>query len=282
LVPPGPVTTLTAAVVSDTSIELGWVNPSDLDFAGVTIRRAEGTIAPASAITGVAVTVPASATATSFTDIGLTPGTEYSYAVFAYDVAKNHAAAANVTMTTTKTTTAALVTDATRATVGMELFFDPSPSYAATGATLTGTLDYGDGTPPESFSGDPAGWYSFHTYDVAGAMTVTLEVTDSTDKVVTKVITMDVFDPPTAAIPATGQAQVGVPFTFPLTATTPPGTAFQSWSLYGDWLAGDYGSAPPATLTHTFTQAGTYTFLFRATNDAQGEASSLPMVVTVQ
>jgi hypothetical protein len=48
---------------------------------------------------------------------------------------------------------------------------------------------------------------------------------------------MNVFDPPTASIPATAQAQVGVPFTFPLTATTPSGTAFESWNLYGDWLA---------------------------------------------
>jgi plastocyanin len=111
---------------------------------------------------------------------------------------------------------------------------------------------------------------------------VTLEVTDSTNKIVTKVVTMDVFDPPTAAIPATGQAQVGMPFTFPLTATTPSGTAFQSWSLYGDWLAGNYGAAPPATLTHTFTEAGTYSFTFAVTNDAQGEASSSTLVVTVQ
>jgi surface-anchored protein len=67
-----------------------------------------------------------------------------------------------------------------------------------------------------------------------------------------------------------------------LTATTPSGTAFESWNLYGDWLAGDYGSAPPATLTHTFTEPGTYTFVFTAVNDAQGVATSSPMVVTVQ
>ena len=282
LVPPGPVTALTAAVVSDTSIRLDWVNPTDADFAGVTIRRALGATAPASAVTGVSVIVPASTTATSFTDTGLTPGTQYSYAVFSYDVAGNHAAAANITKTTTQSTTAVLLVDTTRITVGAEFFCDPSPSYASTGATLTGgTLDYGDGTPPEAFSGDPAGWYAFHTYASPGAMTMNWTVTDSTNKIVTKVITMDVFDPPTASMPATAQATVGVPFTFPFTATTPSGTAWQGWSLYGDWLTGGYGTAAPAA-THTFIAAGTYTFTLTVTNDAQGVATSSPIVVTVQ
>jgi surface-anchored protein len=35
-------------------------------------------------------------------------------------------------------------------------------------------------------------------------------------------------------------------------------------------------------LTHTFTEPGTYTFVFTAVNDAQGVATSSPMVVTVQ
>jgi PKD domain/Fibronectin type III domain len=280
--PPGPVTTLSAvAMAGDTSIKLAWVNPNDSDFAGVTIRRADGATAPTSATTGDPVTISASSTARSFTDTGLTPGTEYSYAVFSYDTAGNHAAAAKVTETTTKNTTAGLVVD-TKVTVGTEVFFDPASSYAATGATLTGTLDYGDGTPLDSFSGDPVDWAGFHTYAVVGAQTVTLTVTDSTNKIVTKVVTMNIFDPPTASMPATAQAQVGVPFTFLLTTTTPAGTTFQGWSLYGDWMAGDYGAAPPATLTHTFTAAGTYTFMLTVTNDAQGVAESTPMVVTVQ
>jgi plastocyanin len=281
-VPPGPVTTLTAAAVSDSSIKLDWVNPTDADFAGVTIRRAQGLTAPASAVTGDAVTVPASATATSFTDTGLTAGTQYSYAVFSYDVANNHAAAVNVTKTTTMNTTAVLRVDTTRITTGAEFFCDPAASYAATGATLTaGSLDYGDGTAPEAFTGDPAGWFAFHTYAAPGAQTMTWKVTDSANKSVTTVVTMNVFDPPTAAIPATGQAQVGVPFTFPLTATTPVGTAFEGWSLYGDWMTGGFGTAIPATLTHTFTEAGEYSFVFKVTNDAQGLVESSPMVVTV-
>jgi hypothetical protein len=282
LVPPGPVTTLSAVVVSDTSIALSWANPTDADFAGVTIRRAEGPTAPASVSAGVAVTVPVSATATSFTDTGLTAGTQYSYAVFSYDAADNHAAGVNVTRTTTRSTTAVLLVDTTRITTGSEFFCDPSPSYAATGATsLSGTLDYGDGSPLETFSGDPVGWFAFHTYATPGAKTMTWTVKDSANKSVTTLVTMSVFDPPTAEIPSVGQAQVGVPYTFPLTATTPVGTSFQGWSLYGDWLAGGYGTVVPATLTHTFTEPGTYFFTLTVTNDAHGEVTSAPMAVTV-
>jgi PKD domain/Fibronectin type III domain len=279
-VPPGLVTALTATVVSDTSIRLNWVNPGDLDFAGVTIRRAEGPIAPTSATTGDPVVVPASATATSFTDTGLTAGTQYSYAVFSYDTTLLHAAGVNVTKATTKNTTAGLVVDS-RVTVGTEVFFDPASSYAATGATLAGTLDYGDGSLPDAFSGDPVSWAGFHTYATAGAQTVTLTVTDSVGKVVTKVITINVYDPPTASMPATAVATVGVPFTFPFTTSTPAGTAWQSWSLYGDVLEGGYGTAAPASTT-TFVAAGTYTFTLTVTNDAGGVVESLPMVVTVQ
>jgi hypothetical protein len=282
LVPPGLVTGLAATVLSDNSVKLDWVNPSDADFAGVTIRRADGPIAPASPTAGDEITVPASATATSFTDTGLIAGTEYSYAVFAYDTSNNHAAGVNVTKTTTVSTTAVLLIDSNRVTVGTELIFDPSLSYAATGASLTGTLDFGDATPVESYSGDPATWASFHTYDTTGAKTVTLTVTDSAEKTLTQVVTINVYDPPTAAIPATGEAQVGVPFTFPITATTPAGTAFMSWQLYGDFIAGGYNAGPPVSLNHTFDVAGTYTFTLTVSNDAQGTAASSEMVVTVR
>jgi len=279
---PGPVTTLSATAVSTTSIKLDWANPAATDFTGVTIRRAAGPTAPRTTTDGSSVPVTASANVNSYTDTGLNAGTQYSYAVFAHDRVPNYATAANVSRTTTTSTTAALVVNSTRATVGLDIFFDPSSTNGATGATLTETLDYGDGTPAEAYTGDPAGWFSLHGYATAGAKTATLTVTDSAKNTVNKVVTIHAYDPPTAAIPATGQAQVGVPFTFPITATTPVGTAFQSWNLYGDWLAGGYGAGPPATLTHTFMEAGVHTFTLTVADDAQGTAISSEMVVTVQ
>jgi hypothetical protein len=275
-VPPGPVTDLTAAVVTDTSIKLDWVNPTDADFAGVTIRRLEGATAP-SATTGDELTVPASATATSFTDTGLAAGTEYSYAVFSYDTAGNHAAAVNVTPTaTTKTTSVELLVDSTRITVDSSLDFDASLSYAGTGETLSGSLDYGDGTAPEALNGDPYGWFFGHSFSTTGAKTVTLTVTDSAGTTLTKVITVNVFAAPTASITIAGPVvpiHVGDAVTFTLGSSTPAGTAFTDWSVRGD-LFGEYkfGTPAPATYTQILTASGTVTVTFERNNDAMGTA----------
>ena len=64
------------------------------------IRRADGPKGPASPTTGTLVT-DTSPSATSFTDIGLAAGTQYSYALFAHDAVPNYAAAASKTATTT-------------------------------------------------------------------------------------------------------------------------------------------------------------------------------------
>jgi len=96
---PGPVGALTATAASTTSIALSWVNPDDVDFAGVTIRRASGTVAPTSPTTGTAVTVTGVGT-TSFASTGLALGTTYSYAVFSRDRVGNYGAAVTRTATT--------------------------------------------------------------------------------------------------------------------------------------------------------------------------------------
>jgi Cutinase/Fibronectin type III domain len=96
--PPGPVTNLTATPTSS-SVALSWSNPSDADFAGVVIRRAVGATPPASATAGTLVT-DAAKPATSYTDIGLAPGTQYSYALFAHDGVPNYANPAAKSVTT--------------------------------------------------------------------------------------------------------------------------------------------------------------------------------------
>ncbi len=94
-----PVTNVTATPAS-TSVLLSWTNPTAASLTGVMIRRAAGATAPASATSGTLVT-DATKPATSFTDTGLTPGTQYSYALFAHDGTPVFAAAATVTVTTT-------------------------------------------------------------------------------------------------------------------------------------------------------------------------------------
>ena len=97
--PPGPVTGLTATPAS-TSVSLSWTNPTDADFAGVMIRRAQGMTAPASPTAGTLV-VDTAKSATGFTNVGLAAGTTYSFALFAHDPVPNFAAGVDKTVTTT-------------------------------------------------------------------------------------------------------------------------------------------------------------------------------------
>ena len=150
--------------------------------------------------------------------------------------------------------------------------------------TKTAVLDYGDATTPTSFTGQPAYWWDTHSYAVAGTYTVTLTVTDSANVTVSKVATVAVSPAPTASITIEGNpttVQAGVPVTFNLSSSTPPGTAITKWTLYGDWLVGGYGTLPRATVTHTFDTPGTYTVHFDFSNDAMGLAQS-SIDVTVQ
>jgi len=64
------------------------------------IRRLQGPVPPTSTTAGTLVT-DAAKPATSYTNTGLTAGTQYSYALFAHDGTPVYAAAATVTSTTT-------------------------------------------------------------------------------------------------------------------------------------------------------------------------------------
>ena len=144
-------------------------------------------------------------------------------------------------------------------------------------------MDYGDGTPPAPFAGPQWSWFDAHRFVAAGTYRVTLTITDSANVTTSKVVTVTVSAAPTAAIAIQGNPtslHVGAPVTFTLTSSTPPGTAITSWTLYSVWLAGGYGTLPPATVTHTFDAPGTYTVHFDFSTDTMGLAQS-SMDVTV-
>jgi len=94
--PPGPVTGLTATP-GDGQVALAWTNPSDADLAGVRVQRNTGAY-PASQTDGTTVF---EGTGTAHTDTTAVNGTQYFYAVYAYDASGNYAAAAQATATPT-------------------------------------------------------------------------------------------------------------------------------------------------------------------------------------
>ncbi len=78
------------------SLLLTWSNPADADFAGVTIVRAEGPTCPSSLDDPIGSPVfTGNQSDTTVVDEGLTNGTMYCYAAFAFDTASNYSAAAN-------------------------------------------------------------------------------------------------------------------------------------------------------------------------------------------
>ncbi len=127
--PPAPVTGL-SATPADGQVKLTWTNPVDADFAGVVVRRASGTVPPATPVDGTAAY---SGTGTTVTVTGLTNGTNHSFAVFARDEVPNYSAATTATASPVPAVPAALTLARSASTVG----------YSAP-LTLTGTLTRSD------------------------------------------------------------------------------------------------------------------------------------------
>jgi hypothetical protein len=170
-------------------------------------------------------------------------------------------------------------------TVNLSEAFDITGTHAGEGLTLvSGTLDYGDGTPPEEFTGDPASWTpSTHQYAAPGPVTATWTVVDSAAKSVTTSLGIHVFAEPTASVSVVigDPLEQNKPVQFATTSDTPAGTSFtdfDSFSGAGDNFVAGAG-APPGTFTITFPTPGTYTVTVEGFNDAGGLATGTVDVV---
>jgi len=106
--PPAAVSGFTA-MAGNAQIVLAWTNPGDVDLAGVKVLRKTGS-APSSSSDGDVIFNGLGAT---YTDTGLTNGTKYFYAAFAYDNVGNHATGtqANATPMAPDTTPPGMVTN---------------------------------------------------------------------------------------------------------------------------------------------------------------------------
>jgi chitodextrinase len=289
------VSFLQATSVTRNTVTLAWANPTDDAFAGVIVRRAEGPTPPASAIEGTAVGDDLTSGEASATDTGLSPGTTYSYAVFAHDGAGHVAAAATTTATTRGNGVSAvlsvnplpLVHAGNRVTVDTAVAFDGSESLPAVDARLVAwDIDYGD-HDTDSFNGPLSSvdvLNTTHTFTNAGPTTVTLTVTDSAGNTDSFTLTVQVFDAPKVSISTSGSspADAGV-VPFEVRAETPLGTKITSYRMKvsGDesfFVDGD--SAPPNSQDVTFAP-GRYRVVLTMTNDAGGTAVSDPVDVEV-
>ncbi len=286
------VTGLVATSVTRTSVALAWTNPVDASFSGAEVRRAVGTTPPASITDGTLVSDVASPENT-LVDTGLTAGTEYSYAVFAHDAADHVAGGTPLTITTRSPGTDAvlevnpLIGTGTNVTQDVSVEFDASQSLAADGTDLvTWSLDYGDGSPVEEFTGpfapaDVLG--TTHTFTNPGIRSVTLTITDSGGGTDSVVVAVHVFPAPKVTINTVGSPQAGQPLTFEVHPDTPQGTTNTSYQVIvtgDDNFFVDGEGAPPATFDVTFA-SGSYTVVLTVTNDADGTATSDPVDVLV-
>ncbi|MFL6079878.1 MAG: PKD domain-containing protein [Ornithinibacter sp.] len=289
-----PVTALSVTAVDLTSITLGWTNPTNAGFTGVTIRRSTGAVPPADPTAGVSVAAPLSATAVSFTDVGLTAGTQYSYAVFARDATPHFSSATTVTETTNTPpgappVAALSINNSTGATAkaslnGFLARVDLTGTHPSAGHSFTQvSLRYGDGTITEFTGNDPTVWDADHAYLTEGVKIATLTVTDSGGGTATTVVTVTVFPQPTATVTGPATSTVNATATFGVTAATPVGTTFTSWDLSVDGIQialSGFG-APPATVDWQFDVPGTYNVTLSVFNDADGDATSNTITVVV-
>ena len=289
-----PVTALSATAVAETTITLGWTNPTNAGFTGVTIRRSTGAVPAADPAAGVSVPIPLSSTAVEFTDTGLTAGTQYSYAVFARDATVHFSTATTVTETTNTPPGAAPVAalsinnstgDTAKASLnGFLARVDLTGTQPGTGETFTQvSLHYGDGTTAQFTGQDPALWDADHEYLTTGVKIATLTVTDSGGGTATTVVTLTVFPQPTVAITGPATSTVNATTTFGVTVATPAGTTFTSWdlSIDGIQIAVSGFGAPPATIDWPFDAPGTYNVTLSVFNDADGDATSNTVTVVV-
>ncbi len=186
--------------------------------------------------------------------------------------------------TNSDTTTATLIVDAPAAQ------FAPSPpaslpgapvgfnaSAATDGSIADYSWDFGDGTPTQD-TGSTA--TATHAFTARGIYTVTLTTTDDLGATATATQNVTVNQPTAAFTVSAPSPGPNVPVSFDASASSDPDAAISDYS----W---DFGDGTPvqdagttATITHSFSAAGTYTVKLTAT-DALGLPGTISQQVVI-
>jgi PKD domain/Bacterial Ig-like domain (group 1) len=157
-------------------------------------------------------------------------------------------------------------------------------AYGATGSTTTPVVrvvvDWGDGTPAQTFSGAPTS--VSHTFSSPGSFVVRATATDSFGDATSAAASIAVGQParPTVTIQASASPTAGGTTTFTIGATPPTGQVITSVTV-------DFGDGGRVTLNgnatsvqHVYAVGGTYTATAIAT-DSSGNSGSASTVIVV-
>lgn len=154
------------------------------------------------------------------------------------------------------------------------VFFNASGSTPAPGRTIVShAWDFGDGA-------EGSGVTTSHSYGVAGTYTVTLNVTDDRGQVgtATAAVVVSETGPTASFVLSPTDPTVGSTVFFDGHGSEPgPGRTIVTFA----WNFGDgAGTSGSGNVSHTYTNAGTYTVLLQVTNDV-GETDTASQTVTV-
>jgi phospholipase C len=168
----------------------------------------------------------------------------------------------------------------------LDVRFDQEATAAPGGTMDWWVLSFGDDTPDARGTGAPRAHLT-HTYVHPGTYTAKLTVWGtgnlSGSSLTTIVVAPPIPVPATARLSADpGSGADPLPVEFAASTSTPPSWTRASWSLdFGDGTAVASGTgAPPATIGHTYTRAGSYSATLTV-SDAAGSRATATAAVAV-
>lgn len=195
----------------------------------------------------------------------------------------------------------AVLTLLTAGTVSDVVQVSTSGSRDVDGALVSGFIQWGDGSPNTPWISTVTEY--FHAYASAATYTITLSLTDNASPALTTTAQILVIvaadpippdpDPPPDPLPTNVPPQAvftylfgqfaGQPYTFSTTDTVDlDGTLVSGSVNWGDGSALETWTTPlPATLSHIYAAAGTYTVTYQVTDNG-GLSSPLTRIATIQ
>ena len=264
--PPSKPPDLSATAVNCQQVDLAWNVSSDRGGSGTlgyyVFRVGAG---------GLRLTA-----SRSYSDTGAPESSSLTYRVYAFDAAGNLSNPSQRSVTTPACNTPPVANagaDRT-AVVGTPVTWDGSGSVDPDGTIISYQWNFGDWSAA-------AGQTVSHTYSQPGVYRIILTVYDddesgSGDEAYVEIVENDQTNQPPVANAGPGQtADVGAQVTFNGSGSYDPDGTITSYQ----WSFGDGGSATGGTVSHTYSQPGTYQAVLTVHDDGGVSSSDAASVV---